>query len=189
MTPEYLQLLRTSLSASSIELAPGLGEEQLAAIEEQFGFRFPADLRTLLAAFVPAGEGFPDWHRPQTQAMLEWLAEPAEGLAFDVEENEIWPPAWGERPDEPDEAIEEAYRLVALAPILIPLQGDRYLPSRPTEGGNPVFAVDQSEVELVAPDLGWFLHDELGASAPAWERPRPRAIELWSELAAGAAAP
>jgi hypothetical protein len=188
MTAEYLQILRHSLTESGIELAPGLREEQLAAIEEQFGFRFPADLRMLLAAFVPAGEGFPDWHRPEAQAMLDWLAEPAEGLAFDVEENEIWPPAWGERPEESDEAVEEAYRLVALAPILIPIYGDQYLPSRPSERGNPVFAVDQSEVELVSPDLGWFFHDQLEAPEPPWGRPRPRAIELWSELVAGPAA-
>jgi hypothetical protein len=185
MTPEYLQLLRGSLAGRGIELAAGLREEQLAAIEEQFGFRFPADLRMLLAAFVPAGEGFPDWHRPETQPMLDWLAEPAEGLAFDVEENEIWPPAWGERPDDPDEAVEEAYRLVALAPILVPIYGDQYLPSRPSERGNPVFAVDQSEVELVSPDLGWFFHEQMGAPAPPWGRQRPRAIELWSELVAG----
>jgi len=187
MTPDYLQRIRNTLKEQGIEVAPGLTGEQLDAIEEQFGFRFPGDLRMLLAALVPVGEGWPGWHQPATQAMLDWLAEPAEGLAFDVEENGIWPAAWGTRPDDLDHAVEEAYRLVALAPILIPLHADRYLPSRPSDAGSPVFSVDQSEVALVSADLGWFFHDQFGVPAPPWERPRPRAIELWSELAGGGA--
>lgn len=183
MDPIYLDLLKRALGNRGIETAPGLSEDELAAIESDFGFRFPDDLRELLASFLPLGDDLPDW-RSRNQHLLEWLDFPAEGVAFDVEENDFWCGAWGERPEDPDDAVEEARRQVALAPILIPVYGHAFLPARPSSAGNPVFSVVQTEVSLAGSDLGWFLYEELSAPRPDWSPKQPRTIDFWSDLLA-----
>lgn len=181
MDPVYLDLLRRSLTSRGVELAPGLSEEELGAIENDFGFRFPPDLRELLKSFLPLGEDWPDW-RTRNQHLLEWLDFPAEGVAFDVEENEFWSEGWGEQPEDVEDAIEEARRLVALAPMLIPVHGQAFLPSRPSVEGNPVLRVAQTEISVAGSDLGWFLYEELDAPRPDWSPGTPRRIEFWSDL-------
>lgn len=183
MDTVYLDLLRRALNNRGIETASGLSEEELAAIEGDFGFRFPPDLRELLASFLPLGDDLPDW-RARNQHLLEWLDFPAEGVAFDVEENGFWSDAWGERPEDLDDAVEEARRQVALAPILIPLYGHAFLPSRPETARNPVLSVVQTDVSLAGSDLGWFFYEELSAPRPDWSPAAPRRIEFWSDLIA-----
>lgn len=177
----YVDLLRRALSSRGVELAPGLSDAQLGEIEEDFGFRFPPDLRMLLAAFVPLGEGFPDW-RSRNQQLIEWLDLPAEGVAFDVEENDFWLDAWGSRPEDLDDAAEEARRQVAMAPILIPVHGQSFLPALPSEAGNPVLSVVQTDVSVRGADLGWFFYEELSAPRPDWSPAAPRRIAFWSDL-------
>ena len=179
MDAEYLDRVRRGLEAKGVMLGRGLSEEELAGVEADFGFRFPPDLRAMLAVFQPMGEEWPDW-RGNRQRLLEWLDEPADGIEFDVEENGFWLAAWGERPEDDDDAVEEARRQVALAPVLIPLFGHRFLPSRPVEAGNPVFSVIQSEIAVLAPDLAGWLEAEWGIERPGWSRAEARPIELWS---------
>jgi len=168
--------IRAALEARGITLKEGLSEDELAGIESDFGFRFPPDLRAVLHAFLPSGEEWPDW-RGNRQRLLEWLDEPADGIEFDVEDNAFWLEAWGERPDDIDDAVEEARRQVALAPVLIPLHGNDFLPVRPSESGNPVFTVDGSKVALAAANLeSWFTQADATAA-------KARTIEFWSGLA------
>jgi hypothetical protein len=171
-----LSEIRRTLEASDVTLNAGLSEEELAGIEADFGFHFPPDLRALLQEFLPSGEEWPNW-RGNRQRLMEWLDEPADGIEFDVEDGGFWFEAWGARPEDIDDAVEEARRQVALAPMLIPLRGNDFLPARPSESGNPVFTVDGSNVTVAASDVAaWFR--EAGASAA-----KPRRIELWSDLA------
>jgi len=171
-----LSEIRAALEAKGVTLKNGLSEEELAGLESDFGFRFPPDLRAVLHAFLPAGEEWPDW-RGNRQRLMEWLDEPADGIEFDVEDGGFWFAAWGGKPDDIDDAVEEARRQVALAPVMIPLHGNAFIPARPDESGNPVFTVDGSCVDIVASDLAkWFG----AASATAG---KPRRIELWSDLA------
>jgi len=181
MNIDYIDLLRRALTSRGFETAPGLTDAQLEEIEHDFGFRFPPDLRMLLESYVPVGENFPDW-RTRNQELIEWLDWPAEGIAFDVEENGFWLDAWGPRPDDMDDAVEEARRQVALAPILIPVYSHRYLPSRPCETGNPVFSVHQRDIILYGADLGWYFYEELSAPRPDWPVAAPRRIDFWSDL-------
>lgn len=183
MTSDEIQLLGDALREQGIETAPGLTIEQVRAIEEDFGITFPPDLAALLRAFVPKGDDFPDWHAAPNQDLIEWFDYPSDGIAFDVEENGFWFDASDARPEDVDDAVEEAVSRVAEAPILIPLHGQRFLPSRPSQDGNPVFSVVQSDVAVYSEDLRGFFEKAFGLKLPARKKPAVRTIEFWSELA------
>lgn len=155
--------------------ADGLTEDELRDVEESFGFTFPPDLRELLMKAVPIGEGWPDWRRPHGHALLEWFDVPADAIELMVEDG-FWLDVWGEVPEDEDDEVEEARRLVSLAPILIPVFDRVFLPSRPVDRGNPLFEVGDGGIAVAAKDLDAFLrrdHDPSGA----------REIEFWSALA------
>jgi hypothetical protein len=154
--------------------ADGLSEAELREVEESFGFTFPPDLRELLAKAVPIGEPWPDWRKPHGHALIEWFDAPADAIELMVEDG-FWPDAWGEAPDEEEDEVEEARRLISLAPILIPVFDNVFLPSRPAERGNPLFEVAEGGIAVAAKDLEAFLrgdYDPAGA----------REIEFWSGL-------
>lgn len=182
MNRQYIETLRRGLPERGIQLARGLTEREICAIEEDFGFAFPPDLRILLGELVPRGDDFPDWHAPHSQDLIEWLDMPADGVEFDVEENEFWLEEGGPRPEDPDDAVEDARRRVAVAPILIPVHANCFLPARPAQEGNPVFSLVQSDVSVYAPDVGWYFHEALGVEAPPRARRSPRHIEFWTDL-------
>lgn len=182
ITAEYLEELRRTLESKGIDLDRGLTEEEFSRIESDFGFRFPPDLRAVLGAMLPVSEGFPNWRAGSTHELLEWLDAPAEGIAADVEDNRFWMDGWGERPEDVDDAIEEARRLVAAAPVLIPLFSHRYLPATPAEAGNPVFSVVDADVICYGADLAGYFHAEFDAPLPESAAKRPRKIAFWSDL-------
>ena len=182
MDQQYLEALRETLLAKSIDLEPGLTEEELQRVEQAFGFRFPPDLRAVLQFMLPVSEGFPHWRDEKVQDLIEWFDVPAEGIAYDVEENDFWPEAWGERPEDIDDAIEDARRHVAQAPILVPIFSHRFIPARPEEAGNPVFSVVESDVIVFGNDLPGYFHAEFDAPLPPDAAQIPKRVEFWSEL-------
>ena len=170
------------MKEAGVELAPGLDEAELKAIEEGLGFTFPPDLRGQLATSLPVSDGFPDWRQWQSEEILDWMDEPIDGVCFDVEENGFWLPSWGEKPDDVDDASELARSHLARAPILIPIFGHRYLPSRPAQEGNPIFSIVQSDVIVFARDLEHLCRIEF-ANEPIVDINDATRIEVWSELA------
>lgn len=170
------------LRSHGVSVTPGLSSDELDAIESDLHFRLPLDLREMLSTFVPAGPGFPDWRAPRSEQMLEWLDEPSAGIEFDVEENGVWLSSWGERPDDIDDAIEEVHRLVAEAPVLIPLHAHQYLPAEPLEGGAPVLSVDGTDVAIIAPTLEWWLHEVWNAPQPEEREPEAIVVRFWTDL-------
>jgi hypothetical protein len=157
----------------------GLTEGELREVEESFGFAFPPDMRDLLAKALPVGEGWPEWRKPHSLALIEWFDAPADAIESSVEAG-FWADAWGERPDDDDDAVEEARRLVSLAPILVPVFENVYLPSRPVAAGNPLFELREDAIVVVAADLDDFLRGDGAARGASL---RAREIEFWSELA------
>lgn len=182
MDQQYLETLRETFLAKSIELEAGLTEPELQKVEQAFGFRFPPDLRSVLQFMLPVSEGFPNWRDEKVQDLIEWFDVPAEGIAFDVEENGFWVEEWGERPDDIDDAIEDARRHVANAPILVPIFSHRFIPARPEEPGNPVYSVVESDVIVFGNDLAGYFHAEFDVPLPAESAQIPKKIEFWSEL-------
>jgi hypothetical protein len=171
------------IASYGVELGPGLSMAELSAAEERVGCRFPPDLRSFLQTALPSGNRWPDWRdlgSPEISDYLEW---PGDGIAFDIENNVFWWPAWGPKPSDLQDAIEVMRRHVREAPALIPIFGHVYLPAEPGLVGNPVLSVYQTDVIYG----GRILSDYLGryGNSEGWELPRcdeVRRIRFWSDL-------
>ena len=156
----------------------GYSARDLEAAQERFGLTFPPDLKNLLLERRPV-RGF-DWRTDDApiQRALKW---PLEGLLFDVEQNGLWWPEWGKRPDQALARAEIVTNAVRTAPPLIPIIGHRYLPSEPGESGNPVFSVYQSDIIYYGRDLADYFERELNPSGMPFAGPT-RYIPFWSDM-------
>lgn len=162
-----------------VEFVAGLTDAEVAAVESNFSFRFPPDLRDLLQVALPTGPGFPNWRSGDEQALREWFDLPREGITFDVEHNRFWLEEWGPRPASVQEALKMARELVAAAPRLIPIYSHRMMPAEPHMAGNPVFSVHQTDIIHYGFDLADYLRNEFGLPGrePWPEKVRP--IRFW----------
>ncbi|NBW06660.1 MAG: hypothetical protein EBR82_01375 [Caulobacteraceae bacterium] len=158
--------------------AKGYSQAELDEAQEKFDLVFPPDLVAFLRERRPA-QGY-DWRTDETQIrdMLRW---PLEGLLFDVENNALWRPGWGDRPGTPEARAEALTAIVNAAPKLIPLVSHRYLPAEPHEAGNPVLSVHQSDVIYYGADLADYFEREFGHPTRPLRRHIKR-IPFWSDL-------
>jgi hypothetical protein len=93
-----------------------------------------------------------DWMN-RADSIRDALEQVVEGLAFDVEENYLWPESWGTKPDTAEEREQHVRALVAAAPKLIPIYEHRFLLAEPCEAGNPVLSIHQSDIIVYGADL------------------------------------
>ncbi|MBF6447355.1 MULTISPECIES: hypothetical protein [Nocardia] len=167
------------------EVTPGLTDSEFDSIESRYHFRFADDHRAFLAAGLPVDEpgesgwrGWPDWRHEDPDVLGTWLAQPAEGVLFDVEHNGFWHPAWGDRPADPIRCLDIARRGLADAPQLIPVFGHRFLPGIAGQCGHPVVSIVQTDAIYAGLDLSDYLRREFlqqasdldlaHATAPFW---------------------
>lgn len=163
---------------TSVEWGKGYTESELDDAQQKFGLVFPPDLLAVLRdRRLPRGH---DW--TDEAAIRSAMAWPLRGLLFDVEQNDLWWPEWGEKPATPEARAEILRSEVSRAPKLIPLLAHRYLPEQPHEAGNPVFSVYQSDVIYYGADLADYFEREFEETRNApWPHPIKR-IPFWSEL-------
>ncbi len=174
---------RKLLGVKGASIEPGLTHAELSAAEAAHGFQFPNDLRSLLAAFLPRGGGFPDWRDPESADLHRQMDGPFAGIQFDIEHCNFWWPSWGSKPAQLSEAFAIARDQLKKAPRLIPISGHRYMPSSPQEPGNPVYSVVQTDIIYYGSDLRSYLHCEFGRAE--WEEAvsgEVRHIEFWTDL-------
>lgn len=184
------------LREKGVPFAEGLTNTEIEELEGRYRFVFPLDLRYFLQLALPISPYFVNW-RDEPNKLSSWLRRPVEGILFDVIHNTFWFPEWGPRPEEAAEALMVAERKLAEVPTLIPI-GDQIfpkcIPASPTEAGNPVFSIHQTDILHAGRDLGDFLrwlsrpreeceHDEAQGIDPtpvfcADYRP----IAFWTEL-------
>jgi len=170
---------RVSGHLPEVEFEPGLTDAELRGVENQFGFRFPPDLRAFLQTALPRGERFPDWRHGNETELREWLDMPLEGILFDVQYNEFWLDDWGRRPADLSEALRITREQVAAAPRLIPIFAHRMMPDEPHATGNPVFSVHQTDIIHYGADLASYLRNEFNlAQGEPQDRPI-RNIRFW----------
>jgi hypothetical protein len=179
--PSWNQIVE-SLEARSLEFDDGLSDQEVADVEERYRFSFPPDLRTLLQTALPSSDRFPNWRSDPAADLERRMAWPAEGIAFDVENNQFWLSAWGPRPSGLTDALALARAKVAEAPSLIPVYSHRFLPDEPHEAGNPVFSVYQTDIVHYGADLVSYLNAEFGIETEAAAPSSPRPIRFWSDL-------
>ena len=179
-----------------------LSDGEIEQVEQRYGIHFRPDHRLFLqvlhateprrfgAAFIDESRmraierpGFYHWLRDDAEirAAFDWLTD---GLAFDVEHNQLWRDSWGARPSTEAARRDRLGELVASAPRLLPIIGHRYvLADDPTL----VLSVYQSDIIVYGRDLRSFLlhelHDLLGiADDPEWMNADPRRVPFWGEL-------
>jgi hypothetical protein len=153
------------LRKHDVTLAPGLSMQEVTDVEGRYDIHFPPDLRELLMSVLPIGKSFIPWRNTSPQRMgvirqrLNW---PLEGMIFDVEQHIFWPPEWGEKPTDSAEAVDICKREFLRVPKLIPINGHRYIPEQPSEEGNPVFSVYQTDIIVYGECLQEYFKLEFG---------------------------
>ena len=157
--------------------AEGYTQSELDAAQEKYDLVFPPDLVALFRDRRPV-LGW-DWRTDEVhiRRMLHW---PYESILFDVEKG-LWWPDWGERPATAAARGEALEALLRKAPPLIPLFGHRYLPAEPSEAGNPVFSVYQTDITYYGADLDDYFEREFGPKRLPSAEPKKR-IRFWSDL-------
>lgn len=175
------------LQSRGFDLAPGLTDDEFHRVETLHGLRFPPDLRSFLSCALPIGKRFPNWRDPESESILDQLGWPFKGMAFDIEHNVFWWPAWGERPAAHQDAISVARTAFESVPKMIPVYGHRYLPAEPETAGNPVFSIYQTDIIYYGLGLRRYFACEFGAlSHEDAIRGEPRFIRFWTDLVGAA---
>ncbi|EOA27521.1 hypothetical protein CARUB_v10023660mg [Capsella rubella] len=179
----YKPVINHLKSLTGIYVSPGLTNQEISAVESSLGFSFPLDLRSILQTGLPVGTDFPNW---RTGSNRNRLLLPLLRLSKIVVDNGFWVNSWGIRPGNDAEALSLVKKLVEIAPVLVPVYGDFYVPSTtPNLAGNPVFQIDGDGVRVLSCDVAGFLKG-LGRSEPPKEdrrRRRRRRVEFWSDAA------
>jgi hypothetical protein len=161
------------------------------------------DERYLATAFVhepgssmvlEEGSSFYDWIHG-ANSIRDALEQVVDGLAFDVENNNLWSESWGAKPNTDEEREQRIRELIAAAPKLIPVFGHRFLLAEPCEAGNPVLSIMQSDIIVYGGDLHDYFLIEFGGGTSSEERetikaakrriPRVESYEsvpFWGEL-------
>jgi hypothetical protein len=163
----------------------GYSQSELEDIQDRWKLRFPPDLLELMQEQRPLRAGGFDWITTSAEEIKRVIYWPFEGLLFDIKENDLWWPEWGERPISEADQAARLSEILAKAPKLIPLYGHRYLPETPKERGNPVFSVYQSDVIYYGADLAdWIDHEDGGWKVGQGIDPMkpPKEIPFWSEV-------
>jgi hypothetical protein len=151
-----------------------IGLDELARIEQAHGFRFPPDLRALLAERGAEPDWF-DWRRASAEQVTAKLAAPFDGVADYLRAYEYWLPMWGPRPAE----VSERLRFLAAAPRLVPIVGNHFIATEPCEVGNPVFSIVGIDMIVAGCDLEDYL---AGGPRSAATKGAARHIRFWSDV-------
>jgi hypothetical protein len=162
-----------------LHLGEGLSDAEVRRAEENYGVRFPPDLRAFLQTALPLSFPFPNWRVADDPIARGAESLVLSGVLFDVENNGTWLPDWGQRPELMEDAKSLVTEHVRRSPRLIPIYGHRMMPDRPHLNGNPVFSIHQTDIIYYGFDLDDYLRHEF--SLPD-RRPWPskiRSIEFW----------
>ena len=159
----------------TVTMAPGLTDEELARIEDEFGFEFADDHRSFLSSGLPIGDSWPNWREGPRRSLQQRLQLPVEGILFAVEWREFWGADWGVRPARMKDALRSANYHLARAPQLVPVHANHYLPAGRGSSGHPVLSVYQTDVTLCGTDLFAYIKRDASRSSRS-------TVPFWSDL-------
>ena len=177
----YIRKMRRA----GVTFEDGLSEEEIERIQVMYDFVFPQDLKSFLQFALPVSNGFWNWRSEDQSKIEEMFRWPIEGICFDIENNDFWLDEWGGKPQKTKDQLEIAKKHVSLAPTLIPVCGHRFMPSQPSESGNPVFSVYQTDIIYYGRDLKDYLQNEFSYAFGRADYELEgdiKEIEFWSKL-------
>ncbi len=177
------------LKEKGISFASGLTDIEVERVQNDFEISFPSDLKLLLQTELPISSGFTHWRlginnekeKRDIENKINW---PLEGILFDIRNNLFWLDTWGIKPSNFKEQRSIATNELAKQPKLIPIYSHRYLSSEPSEAGNPVFSVYQTDIIHYGKDLMDYFSNEFGFELPKsfGAINKPKRIRFWSNL-------
>ncbi|MEV6929104.1 hypothetical protein AB0M46_32075 [Dactylosporangium sp. NPDC051485] len=185
---QWTQFLSDALSRIGTELAPGLNNRELAAVEDAAGTTLPTELRLMLTLALPVGpSAWRNWRTDPAALLDTWREYVTEGLVVDARYSFWDDDQWGPRPATVAEREQLVRHKAAQLPRLFPMFGHRALVIDPLPGldsadGNPVFSVHQTDVICYGNDLADWCHTEFGLTLPDWAARQPRRVPFWSAL-------
>lgn len=159
----------------------GYSSDEIEDAQTRWGLKFPPDLIDLLKERrqLIGGVGEFDWTTSDPKIIADRIEWPFESFCFDVEHNVAWWPDWGARPATAAERRNCLRKIFDDAPKLIPLHSHRYLPEKPSESGNPVFSIYQTDVIHYGANLDdWLVRERGGYESRPW--PTIKFIRFWS---------
>jgi hypothetical protein len=162
-------------------MAPGLSDDELARIEDEFGFEFADDHRAFLSSALPVGNSWPDWRSTRRRSLQQQLRLPVDGILFGVEWRDFWNAGWGARPARMKDALRSANYHLARVPQLVPLHSNHYLPAGRGTSGHPVLSVYQTDVTCSGIDLFAYIERELSQSDPGASE-LTSTVAFWTDL-------
>lgn len=170
------------MAVRKFEWGKGYTKAELDLVQEKWNLVFPPDLLEFYLDRRPVGNdpSILDWIDSSSEKIKTRLEWPFEGLWFDVQNDALWLPEWGEKPEALPDQKNILQGLVDDAPRLIPLYSHRYLPETPNETGNPVFSVYQSDIIFYGADLADYWEREHSSwDAKPWPNTLKK-IEFWT---------
>ncbi|KAJ0260443.1 Uncharacterized protein HA466_0066460 [Hirschfeldia incana] len=174
-------------SLTGLDVAPGLTNQEISAVESSVGFSFPVDLRSILQTGLPVGTRFPNWRSGSTRNSLLLIFNlPLLHISKIVVRNGFWVDSWGTRPGSDAEALLLVKKLMEFAPVLVPVYENFYVPSTtPNLAGNPVFQIDGDGVRVLNCDVAGFLQglNRTDDHRGSCEFRRRRRVEFWTDVA------
>jgi hypothetical protein len=166
----------------TVTMTTGLTDDELACVEDEFGFQFADDHRSFLSCGLPIGDSWPDWREAARRSLQQRLQLPVEGVLFAVEWRGFWGAGWGVRPSRMEDALRSAKYQLARVPRLVPVHSNRYLPAGRGSHGNPVLSVYQADVTFCGTDLLAYIEREFGQLKPDVPQLLTSTLRFWSDL-------
>ncbi|TGD84865.1 hypothetical protein BayCH28_23355 [Mycolicibacterium sp. CH28] len=173
---------RRLAALGTVTMTPGLTEDELTRIEDEFDFEFADDHRSFLATGLPIGDSWPDWRDAPRRSLQQRLQLPSEGILFAVEWREFWGADWGVRPARMKDALRSANYHLARAPRLVPVRSHHYLPAGRGGPGHPVLSAYQAEVTCCGSDISAYIEREFGYIEPGTSQLATSTVRFWSDL-------
>ncbi len=183
---EYITQLIIDLKKCGIRFADGLASSRINEIESKLEGAIPSGLRLLLNHALPvsssSGNGyFPDWRDDLDKVISEYYSLVDDYLLSDIDSGGFWHKILGEKPDDIEEAKEQALQVIHSWPKLMPVFAHRFVVVGVEE--SPVFSYHGPlDTIYYGYDLPGYLHQEFGVSKPDWAKKEPVPIDKWDEL-------
>ncbi|MBU6414437.1 MAG: SMI1/KNR4 family protein [Planctomycetes bacterium] len=184
-----MEFLRSAWTSMPTDFDRGLPDAELSEIDKRFALTFPPDLQACLITALPTGDDFPNWraainndpkHVEHIAYRMDW---PISSMIFDVENDNFWHPRFGSRPTTAKERETVVRAAMQSVPKLIPICSHRYLPATPSEAGNPVFSVYQTDIIYYGENLIDYITEEFGRPAQyLMDDANIRCIDFWSDM-------
>ena len=187
-----MEILKELLVAKEIKFDDGLTDIEVKKIEEKFNIIFPPDLKSFLQLALPVSKSFVNWRDALKSEIVEEsilfkLDWPLSGMLFDLEHNNFWLKAWGNKPEMykvQGAIVKEKYLTF---PKLIPIYSHRYIPMTPSEENNPIFSVHQMDIIYYGHNLISYFANEFKLELPEELKSTEnyKNIEFWSDFVEG----